>query len=172
VNLVEYVKSGNADLVKSYFDANTSINRDELSWALLHSMCGESTLFENSKPEDSTITEILLENGAEPDYILKYKLSPLLAAIEYYQPEKVKLLISFGANVNLPDKDGNLPLKYAVGSEFDFADQMSVPIKIDISRILFEAGADPNLKDGGDQSALEYAVELGYEVAIELFKKK
>ncbi|WP_417387415.1 ankyrin repeat domain-containing protein [Gimesia sp.] len=172
MRLTECVKSGDFDLVKSYLDEIKSTDRDELALALLLSTSGKSTLFENSEPEDTRIIELLLQHGAEPNDILNNKLSPLLAAIEYYQPEKVKLLIYFGADVNLPDKDGNLPLKYAVGSEYEFSDQMCEPIKMDITIILFEAGADPNLKDSDDQSALEYAVELGYESAIELFKKK
>lgn len=159
------------ECVKSYFDETTSTDRDQLAWALLYSMCGESTRLENSKPEDSRITELLLQNGAAPNYVLGCELTPLLAAIEYYQPEKVKLLITYSANVNLTDEAGNLPLKYAVGSEYDFSEQMHEPVKINITRILFEAGADPNLKGVDGKSALDLAEELKHEAAVKLFKQ-
>jgi len=67
--------------------------------------------------------------------------TPLIAA--FTKPDKLKMLIKQGADVNLPDLNGRTPLMTDV-----------YPVQHESIKILLEAGADPNLHSKDGETAL------------------
>ena len=67
--------------------------------------------------------------------------TPLIAA--FTKPDKLKMLIKQGADVNLPDLNGRTPLMTAV-----------YPVQHESIKILLGAGADPNLHSKDGRTAL------------------
>ncbi len=60
------------------------------------------------------IVELLLKNGANPNFKMYYGATPLHLVVEYGQNDSLKHLIEHGANVNGQDYGGNTPLHLAV----------------------------------------------------------
>ncbi|MDR0327083.1 MAG: ankyrin repeat domain-containing protein [Planctomycetaceae bacterium] len=91
----------------------------------------------------------LLDNGADIEGTGAVGWTPLFSAVSHGQTEAVKLLIERGANVNaIVRHDGHTPLHTAAREEFS----------LDIMRLLFEAGAKCDARDGKDRTPLHYAV--------------
>lgn len=107
---------------------------------------------------DVAMVKLLLATNISPDFALDDgQTTPINVAVEQKNIEMTKLLLSFGADVNLPASSGhymyvNSPLTVAVQSG-----------RIDIMRLLLDKGADVNAKRGGDsdQGPLRTAVEYG-----------
>jgi ankyrin repeat protein len=87
---------------------------------------------------------------------------PLFIAIREDRPDKVKALISKGADVNLRTPTGSTPLMYAADGN-----------KLAIIRTLLRSGADVNAKNGANNTALIFASVKGHlGVAKELLRRK
>jgi len=102
---------------------------------------------------------------------------PLHAAIENMDEQDVVDLLSSGADPNQPDPEagGLRPLQLAVDIEheaclrrLDLGDDKARPKPV-ITRILINAGADPDLPDESGQTARSMAEGKGYREALSLF---
>lgn len=70
----------------------------------------------------------------------------------------VELLLQFGADINMRDFHGRTPLHHCISRGNN-----------KLAKFLLRRGARPSIKDGGDLSALERAMELGAITDEELF---
>jgi ankyrin repeat protein len=118
--------------------------------------------------------ELLVQHGANVDLEpvgTDYEDStPLTKAADFGQVASIKFLIENGANVNYaPKSTGNTPLKIAIDYEADSASQIEEIPEMLCSALLFEAGADPNIRDNNGKSALDIAMIYKYQEAIQRF---
>ena len=125
------------------------------------------------KGELETVKNLLSQN---PEYVKQKDArgsTPLLLAT-YYGNEQVtsailelpqdldaiaKLLIDYGANVNVKNNNGATALTYATMFK-----------KINIITLLLEHGADKTIKDDSGKTALDHAVMHGMKEAIDLLQ--
>jgi ankyrin repeat protein len=77
--------------------------------------------------------------------------TPLMAAVRFGRTESVKILLAHGANPNIPDKLGHLPLPFAA-----YHEHMK-----EIVELLVKRNADINAKGYYGRSALHYAAIHG-----------
>lgn len=108
-----------------------------------------------------TISKSLLEAGADPNIQTNQGVTPLKEAAQIGASELVKLLIGYGASVDLAPyevKDG--PLIAASARNHLFT--------VDI---LLKAGADPNIQTKSGWSPLHYAIHNGNEEMAALIIK-
>lgn len=159
MDLTDCVRTQKYDLIESTLAQHSDIDEKELALAL----------WSASHYKDTRITELLIQHGADVNYVFEDRFSALCAAIEHDLPEIVDLLIRNGANVNLQDESGNTPLFLAIDCEIDSASQMNASIETNISRILFESGANPNIKNESGLSPIDYAREGNHTEAVNLF---
>ncbi len=135
------------------------------------------------------VMNLLLARGANPNIQLKlrppirdivqdYKaglgtgVSPLLRAAQGGDVEAVKLLLSKGARVDLPDAGKVTPVIAVAGA----LDSPNVPTGRDktqeevnaILQLLLEAGADVNARDQRQQTALHFAARAGWTGVVKL----
>ncbi|KAI3342290.1 ankyrin [Ustulina deusta] len=101
----------------------------------------------------------------------------------------VTLLLEHGADVNHRNRNGSAPLHFAVGQEnidlvklllrqkdvdvniLDHSDMMPLGLSLDheeITRLLLERGANPNLHPKGTDSILVKAIRFGHEAIVRL----
>ena len=98
--------------------------------------------------ERPDITEILLENGADPNFCDMTGRTSLVYAV--VTDEKiVRLLLEYGADPNIPDNNKRTPLMLAA---------IDVGIELEIIEALIEYGADVNAQDKDGMTALMWAV--------------
>jgi ankyrin repeat protein len=111
------------------------------------------------------IVEELLKYGIDVNKL--YKLTrgrdyiPLHFATKSKQEEVVKLLISYGADVNAQDETGKPPIFYAVQND-----------DLKIIEVLLEHGANINARDEHGRTALHFTamVELGERFEVRLHR--
>ncbi|PJD94031.1 MAG: hypothetical protein CK425_12140 [Parachlamydia sp.] len=89
------------------------------------------------------------------------QLTPLLVALKNKQSEVAKLLLEKGANPNLPDKDGNLPLHYAVKNN-----------DLELSRSLAAVTQDLNKVGAYAESHLLMAAKQGNHALVKVLLAK
>ena len=94
------------------------------------------------------ITEILLSNGADPDYRDPSGRTSLVYAV-VTDEEILRVLLSHGADPNIADKEGRTPLMLAA---------LDVGTEPGIMEALIEHGADVNARDDEGMTALLWAV--------------
>lgn len=87
--------------------------------------------------------------------------TPLMAAVVKGYSNIVDILLRHNANVNIPDKNGTLPIHYAV-----MFNQYS------IIEMLINSDANINLKDNRGNSALDYANIINDEKILKLLNQK
>jgi ankyrin repeat protein len=87
-------------------------------------------------------------------------------AIPSNNVEKVKELISGGADVNVRDSRGNTPLLRAIGTR-----RLSRTARLSMVKILISAGADVNAKNPRGQTPLDLAKRGGQTEIVELLTK-
>jgi len=101
------------------------------------------------------VVELLLNNGADPNYIKGSKL-PLMVATEYGYEDVVELLLNNGADPNIKINDWTSLMK---ASKYN---------RKKISEILLNNGADPNIQNGlYGKSSIDFARPK----MLEIFKK-
>ena len=98
--------------------------------------------------ENFNLSQKLLELGADPNYTFIGQ-SPLLNATEDNNTEMIKLLLNYGADINIQDKeDGWTPLMVAAYKGH-----------VDLVRFLLKNGANPRLRSFEDKTAYDWALE-------------
>jgi cytohesin len=131
------------------------------------------------------IVKTLLEAGAEPDRGALNGKTPLAAAAGYGHPGIVEVLLEAGADPNAPREDTGPPLGFALRAEhtgiaekllsagadpdcrfssehgFTLLSYTAVENKPEMTEIFLEAGANPDLIDNDEHTALAYAALSG-----------
>jgi ankyrin repeat protein len=129
-NIPEYiintVYGNDFDTVKEWIAKNSkdTIDKDKRT-LLIHSVIAKNYI----------LTEWLLKYGCDPNIIDQLGWSPLHYAAQNYSVLIGKLLIQYGANLEIKDKYGNTPLWRAVFSSQGNGDFIT---------LLIEYGADIN----------------------------
>lgn len=117
---------------------------------------GSSLLHNAIDHEDARITRLLVEKGANPNFVYNGE-TPLSLATELEYPDDViKELVKAGANINRKDEDGNTLLHEAVINQ----DRQRV-------ELLLRSGANPNIiNDDGDTPLLfaSYEDDVSYPI--------
>ncbi|XP_074100873.1 uncharacterized protein LOC141528622 [Cotesia typhae] len=98
------------------------------------------------------IVELLIDYGANIHCRTKsFQRTPLMIAIEEYNPKIVKLLLEKGARIDIFDEEGMSPLQYLICNPKNLHERLSLDMleereaeKIEILELLKEARANPN----------------------------
>ena len=98
--------------------------------------------------ESEKCLEVLLKNGANPNFIDSKGRTPLMYAV-LTSLDMVKKLLAHGADPNLTDFEGRTPLTLAI---------VDNEVDEDIIKILLEHGANPNVRDKSGYTPLIWAV--------------
>ncbi|KAI1129178.1 ankyrin repeat-containing domain protein [Nemania abortiva] len=102
------------------------------------------------------IVALLLEHGADVNHSRRDKISPLLFAVWKKDVSLVKLLLKQeNVDVNILDASSRTPLIQGLAHE-------------EITKLLLEKGADPNLHPNGTEPALVQAIRDNHEAAVRL----
>jgi ankyrin repeat protein len=125
----------------------------------------------------------LLDKGADPNVRLASKLwytgygfelegvepagaTPLWRAAEVGDVDAMKLLVSYGADPNIPTREGVTPLLVAAGDGFHGNDAVSVPYgrMPAVKYLVEECGADVNATDnrGGEATSILHTNTRAY----------
>jgi ankyrin repeat protein len=86
--------------------------------------------------------------------------SPLYRSVAFNQLESVKILLEYGADVNLQNRLGESPLHQAANNNF-----------MEISKVLLENGASPNLGQNDGDTPLHHACAKGHVEMVKLLLK-
>jgi uncharacterized protein len=106
------------------------------------------------------VMQMLLENGSKPD--VRNRLGETALMWSAHDPDKIKLLLQHGADINAKAKSGNTILLIAcVGYG-----------KYDIIKMLLDKGADPLTKNVKKETALMRASIFGDTATISLLLSK
>jgi hypothetical protein len=121
---------------------------------------GNTPLIEAVKSEDLELTNLLLENGADPTYIPMndiYSWTALHEASYLNDPEMIRMLLEYGANINSPDIIKQTPIFYAIQNRYS----LHPIINSLVVRLLLENGADANnIYDFNNVNARKYASNI------------
>jgi ankyrin repeat protein len=111
-----------------------------------------------------------LERGVDVDHVPGFGWPALQAALTWWEQEKenrnhiercVDLLLTYDADVDLQDRDGNTPLHVA-------ADNYATSV----ARKLLDRGADPNIQNHGGETPLHRVVRSGPEELVRLLVER
>ena len=104
-------------------------------------------------------TEILLENGANPNLQNCYGETSLHQAVENRNHKIINLLLDKEANPNIQQKDGETPMHIAC-----------VKGDYKIVKLMLHYGANPRVKTFNEMTALDYAIELEKLKCVEVLQ--
>ncbi|XP_060576528.1 ankyrin repeat domain-containing protein 26-like isoform X32 [Ruditapes philippinarum] len=131
---------GHADVVEALLEWNARVNVGDNQ--------GKTPLMKAIECNQEKCVKLLLEHKVDINVTDKDKNTALHLAVKEGNTAMVALLVRYGAKVNVKNKDGRTPLILSVQD----------PSKRDEpTRILLENGADPNLVDNEQRSALHHA---------------
>ena len=102
---VEYASNGDIAKMQNALNNGADINAKDPG--------GMPALFIAVEKNQLSATKFLLENGAYPDITDKENDTPLMRAMYYNRPEIAKLLIEYGVDINIRNKDGKRAIDYA-----------------------------------------------------------
>jgi ankyrin repeat protein len=102
---------------------------------------------------------VLKQSPAAANTRMKDGDYPLHFAIAFKETQIVRLLISYGANVNVKGQDGESPLGLSFGGGPDI---------YEIQVMLLKAGADPRARDKDGMTPLHRAALMAQEKTVEL----
>jgi hypothetical protein len=151
---ITVVDRSNIQEVQLFLDAGIDINSKNSK--------GIPALSVAVRNKNKKMVDWLIEHGASVNCISDDRgYSPVMDAVWKSNFELTKLLIDKGAFLDTIGKNGETILCLAVGAENE-----------EISRLLFENGADPDTKDGMNMSARDYAKLFSKKRLLELFDSK
>lgn len=90
---------------------------------------------------------VLLDNGADPNYLNRFQQSPLHLAVKEDKLDCAEILIAYGANPYIHDLKGCLPHHYSIRAD-------------EVKRILVEMELDPKVQNV-HLSSLHYMASVG-----------
>ena len=180
---------GSDDMVKLLLDAGAAVDMPEGNGALpLASACfyghlksinlliaAKSPLQRKSKADSSpplnaavsgnqlAVAKFLLESGADPNVRSDQGVTPLMLAAQKRQLEMVELLLAYKANPNLVSR-----------RERDTAlivSSYGMPPVLEIVEALLNSGADPDIQDSRNKTAVDWAREWHNEQVVELIER-
>uniref|UniRef100_A0A1A9VK18 ANK_REP_REGION domain-containing protein n=1 Tax=Glossina austeni TaxID=7395 RepID=A0A1A9VK18_GLOAU len=97
------------------------------------------------------IVNTLLGKGADVNAKDNYGETPIYLALQYGHVDVAKVLSEAkGININIADKNGKIPLDWAIDNKYDIVQSL-------LSKL-----ADVNLADEGGRTLLHWAAERGY----------
>ncbi|KAE8391419.1 ankyrin repeat-containing domain protein [Aspergillus alliaceus] len=138
-------------------------------WSALHAAvhCGSQA-----------ITRVLLDNSANPDCIDAYGWTPLHSAASR-KLDLVPLLLEYGADANIRDKQGCIPLHWAVAGSVvrvhggGWSSQgRNLKIQEEAVAHLLQCPSDINTRNNDGQTALHWAVRYGEKtIACQLIEQ-
>lgn len=127
---------------------------------------------ENLDADLQLINDIILQNHKFLNVVDKYGRTPLHLAILWEYPEKIKLLINAGANLEARDAQGRTPLFYTIKHIKAKLKEKNSQLKVDlyyapkykynaieIAQLLLDAGAKIEARDVQGRTPLFYAVK-------------
>jgi ankyrin repeat protein len=135
---------------------------------------GYTALHRAAVTGDVAVVKLLLEwkpQGTQVDATTKTRSTALACAAYNGNVETVDFLMRSGADINMRDYRGRTTFLAAAGQQFplsyssywkESSRRIIAQRKIDILRLLVEAGADPHDVDREGQSAQELLFEYGY----------
>lgn len=121
---------------------------------------------------DLAIVKVLLAHSANPNCQPSEHLPALHCAIEQQDKNSIRLLVEYGADVNLPTENGFTPLHLAVDIEGDSAWQRGETPSVELTTLLLELGANPKAKDSSGKTPLNIAEQYQHSRAIELLAER
>ena len=123
-------------------------------------MNGTTLLFRSVLNNNYNITEMLLENGANPNLQNCYGETSLHQAVENRSHKMINLLLDNKANPNIQQKDGETPMHIAC-----------VKGDYKIVKLMLHYGANPRLKTyQNEMTALDYAIEMEKIKCVEVLQ--
>ncbi|XP_077247059.1 ADP-ribosylation factor GTPase-activating protein AGD2-like isoform X2 [Tasmannia lanceolata] len=140
-------------------DANVKTNYDEVNPSDLCHLIELPDIVNNSDMEMKQYDPAIcprINNSSEPINCLQG--CSLLHLACHVDTVMMELLLQFGADINMRDFHGRTPLHHCISKRND-----------SFTKYLLRRGARPSIKDGGGQTALERAMELGAITDEELF---
>jgi uncharacterized protein len=154
------VMHGQADIVKSLLEkgANVNVIGGDFNTTPLYLAISVSS---DENCPDPEIAEQLLIFGADPDFENEHTIvPPLRIAFGNQCPELVKLLLDYGADVNMRTKRGLTLLQMAV-----------VFGNTNMVELLLDYGADTDVVNNQGQTPLDMAVNRGCADIAEILRK-
>ena len=103
---------GRLEAVQVLLEYNANINSQDST--------GETPLYRASDhpfDDSKAVIQRLLEHGADPNICDNYHTTPLHQASSHGLLEAARLLLRYGAKVDMKDKEGKTPLQLAVSDE-------------------------------------------------------
>ena len=120
------------ELIQRGCDPNRSFRSEHLE---------ETTVSLAIDSEETECLEVLLKHGADPNK--EYYSYPIIAAAKSSNPASIRILLKYGADVNLHDKTQNSALNLAVTRLFSHvATDKSEDTQLECIKLLLKAGAD------------------------------
>lgn len=121
---------------------------------------------ENQNPE---IVNLLLEAGANVNYETSQTTPPLIYSIEKFQAENglviFRSILNNNADINAKATDGTTALILAANNNTDNQEFMCT-----IARDLIKKGANRNLRDNNNKTALQYATDLNFTTMMNILR--
>lgn len=117
---------------------------------------GNTPLIISSEDGLKSITELLIQRGAEINKTNNFGETPLMKAAYKGKKDIVDLLIKNGANVNMKDDEGTTPLMWAVSHP------RPTQSNTDVVKLLLQSGAVINETDANGETALTIAKKTGF----------
>lgn len=153
--LVNAIRSGDLDTVKNLTEKGVNVNAttdlgDPLPDAILHS------------PLPIPIAQQLLKHGANPNSQDMFGQTALWYAVHKRNPDMVKLLLKYGADVNIKNQMyGNTSFMIAISDLDDPA----------LIKLMLEHGANLTIKNKMGRTAVDIAQEINNPEIIEMLQK-
>lgn len=147
------VAKGNMEDCELFVTAGMSVNVSDSSGTPLLCVAARS-----QRPE---MIDFLMKNDGNINAVSKDRgYSPLMDSVWRNNAELVKTVVSYKPDLNLVCNDGQTPLVLAVGNGNE-----------EICDVLLRYGADPDVKDHMNMSAIQYAKLFKKEAIVKIFEK-